>query len=138
MKNGWTERIAELTESRDHWKREWRLLNAGLNMAEDKIKELEAENKRLIVQRDGAFARWKSAIAKYPKGADGCCCLFDADENQIQWCSPHAKLRDENQRLREALDLVISFIPDGWGMPLGFNQVAQQAREALKEDSHEG
>ena len=47
MENGWTERIAELTESRDHWKREWRLLNAGLNMAEDKIKELEAENKRL-------------------------------------------------------------------------------------------
>ena len=47
MNNGWTERIAELTESRDHWKREWRLLNAGLNMAEDKIKELEAENKRL-------------------------------------------------------------------------------------------
>jgi len=43
MNNGWTERIAELTESRDHWKREWRLLNAGLNMAEDKIKELTAE-----------------------------------------------------------------------------------------------
>ena len=47
MENGWTERIEELTKSRDHWKREWRLLNAGLNMAEDKIKELEAENKRL-------------------------------------------------------------------------------------------
>jgi len=43
MKNGWTERIEELTKSRDYWKREWRLLNAGLNMAEDKIKELEAE-----------------------------------------------------------------------------------------------
>ena len=43
MENGWTERIEELTKSRDHWKREWRLLNAGLNMAEDKIKELEAE-----------------------------------------------------------------------------------------------
>ena len=47
MDNGWTERIEELTESRDHWKREWSLLNAGLNMAEDRIKELEAENKRL-------------------------------------------------------------------------------------------
>jgi len=47
MENGWTERIEELTKSRDHWKREWRLLNAGLNMAEDKIKELEAEDKRL-------------------------------------------------------------------------------------------
>jgi len=47
MENGWTERIEELTKSRDDWKREWRLLNAGLNMAEDKIKELEEENKRL-------------------------------------------------------------------------------------------
>jgi multidrug resistance efflux pump len=43
MENGWTERIEELTKSRDDWKREWRLLNAGLNMAEDKIKKLEAE-----------------------------------------------------------------------------------------------
>jgi len=43
MENGWTKRIEELTKSRDDWKREWRLLNAGLNMAEDKIKELEAE-----------------------------------------------------------------------------------------------
>jgi len=47
------------------------------------------------------------------------------------------KLEAENKRLRDALDLVISFIPDGWGMPLGFNQVAQQAREALREASHE-
>ena len=47
------------------------------------------------------------------------------------------ELEAENKRLRDALDLVISFIPDGWGMPLGFNQVAQQAREALREASHE-
>ena len=50
MENEWTKRIEELTESRDHWKREWRLLNAGLNMAEDRIKELEAENRRLREQ----------------------------------------------------------------------------------------
>jgi len=42
-------------------------------------------------------------------------------------------LEAENKGLREALDLVISFIPDGWGMPLGFNQVAQQAREAMRK-----
>ena len=47
MENGWTERIEELEESRNNWKREWSLLNAALNMAEDRIKELEAENKRL-------------------------------------------------------------------------------------------
>ncbi|MDX9821095.1 MAG: hypothetical protein RBT20_04115 [Syntrophales bacterium] len=43
MKNGWTKRIEELEESRNNWKREWSLLNAALNMAEDRIKELEAE-----------------------------------------------------------------------------------------------
>ena len=47
------------------------------------------------------------------------------------------KLAAENKRLRKALDLIISFIPDGWGMPLGFNQVAQQARDALRETNHE-
>ena len=52
MENAWTKRIEELTESRDHWKREWSLLNAGLNMAEDRIKELEAENKRLAALND--------------------------------------------------------------------------------------
>ena len=52
MENAWTKRIEELTESRDHWKREWSLLNAGLNMAEDRIKELAAENKRLVALND--------------------------------------------------------------------------------------
>jgi len=175
MENGWTERIEELEESRNNWKREWSLLNAALNMAEDRIKELEAErdadrkreygysqqtvdaltlerdklraerndwksryqsvsemhdaliaefnemraenkrlckriaeleaeNHRLIVQRDGAFERWKSAIAKYPNGADGCCCLFDDNENQVQWCTPHAELRDENDALTAERD----------------------------------
>jgi hypothetical protein len=53
------------------------------------------------------------------------------------WTKRVRELEAANRRLREALDLVISFIPDGWGMPLGFNQVAQQAREAMKEASHE-
>ena len=54
MGNEWTERIEELEESRNNWKREWSLLNAALNMAEDRIKELEAENKRLRELVDGA------------------------------------------------------------------------------------
>ena len=98
------EKVKELEESRDSWKREWRLSNAGLDMAEKRIAELEAENHRLIVQRDGAFERWKSAIAKYPNGADGCCCLFDDNENQVQWCTPHAELRDENDALTAERD----------------------------------
>jgi cell division protein FtsB len=99
-----TARVKELEESRDSWKREWRLSNAGLDMAEKRIAELEAENHRLIVQRDGAFERWKSATAKYPNGADGCCCLFDDNENQVQWCTPHAELRDENDALTAERD----------------------------------
>lgn len=75
MENGWTERIKELEKMVDDqrsviesdekvveelteklkatielwlfWRRESRLSDAGLNMAEDRIKELEAENKRL-------------------------------------------------------------------------------------------
>jgi uncharacterized coiled-coil DUF342 family protein len=36
-------RVMELEKSRDHWRREWKLLNAGLNMAEERIKELISE-----------------------------------------------------------------------------------------------
>jgi peptidoglycan hydrolase CwlO-like protein len=36
-------RVKELEESRDSWKREWRLSNAGLDMAEKRIAELEAD-----------------------------------------------------------------------------------------------
>ena len=36
---------------------------------------------------------------KYPNGANGCCCLFDDDDNQIQWCAPHADLRDKVEKL---------------------------------------
>jgi hypothetical protein len=34
--------IAALKESRDDWKRQWRYMEAGLKMAEERIKELEA------------------------------------------------------------------------------------------------
>ena len=37
------ETIADLTESRDHWHGEWRLLNAANIQAEERIKELEEE-----------------------------------------------------------------------------------------------
>lgn len=77
-----------------------------------RIAELEAENHRLIVQRDGAFERWKSAIAKYPNGADGCCCLFDDNENQVQWCTPHAELRDENDALTAERDKLLARVKE--------------------------
>lgn len=58
---------------------------------------------KLKTERAGAFQKWKDAIAKYPNGADGCCCLFDRDQNQVGWCSIHAELRDENIALKAEL-----------------------------------
>jgi hypothetical protein len=37
----------------------------------------------------------------------------------------------DNGKLREVIETMILFIPDGWQMPLGWNQVVAQAREAL-------
>ena len=37
----------------------------------------------------------------------------------------------EVERMREVIEIMIQFIPDGWQMPLGWNQVVAQAREAL-------
>ena len=43
-----------------------------------------------------------------------------------------AALTAERDRLREALEVLIAFIPDGWSMPLGYTQVVAQAQAALK------
>ena len=82
MENGWTKRIEELTKSRDGWKREWRLLNDGLNMAEDKIKELEAE-----------VAKLTAALKDKPDQSD-----LDAAVFRIN------HLEAENKRLEEELE----------------------------------
>ena len=44
----------------------------------------------------------------------------------------YAALSEENRRLREALGLLINFIPEGWPMPFGWNQVVAQARKAME------
>ena len=70
------------------------------------LPEARWEIAMLNKERAAAFQRWKDAIAKYPNGADGCCCLFDKDQNQIGWCSVHAEPRDEIAALKkEAQDL---------------------------------
>ena len=48
----WIAEIAALTESRDGWKREYRLINAAHLQAEAKIKELEAD-------ATAAKSKWK-------------------------------------------------------------------------------
>ena len=74
------------------------------------ITELEAENAALKAEiemgkkrEDAMHERWKKATAKYPNGAEGCCCLFDKDGNQINWCSVHAELRDELYRIKTSV-----------------------------------
>lgn len=47
------------------------------------------------------------------------------------------QLEAERDRLREAINLILSFIPEGWEMPLGFNQAVFQVKQALKEAGNE-
>jgi len=115
MENGWTKRIEELTKSRDHWKREWRLLNAGLNMAEDKIKELEAE-------RDADRRR---EYGYSQETVDALTLERDKLTKRVK------ELEAENQRLREALDRIESMAT------IENTEIQKIAREALKEASHE-
>jgi hypothetical protein len=56
MKNAWTEEIEklraenkELTESRNFWKREWRLMEAAAGKAEAEVEKLRAENERFRI-----------------------------------------------------------------------------------------
>jgi len=109
MENAWTKRIEELTESRDHWKREWSLLNAGLNMAEDRIKELEAE---LDADRRREYGYSQQTVDALTVERD--------------------KLKAENKRLREALKY-IAFTTPGPTMKTH----SEAAEQSLKEASHE-
>jgi len=120
MENGWTERIEELEESRNNWKREWSLLNAALNMAEDRIKELEAERdadrKReygysqqtvdaLTLERDKLRAErndWKSRYQSVSEMHDALIAEFNemrAENKRL--CKRIAELEAENKRLQE-------------------------------------
>jgi len=118
MENAWTKRIEELTESRDHWKREWSLLNAGLNMAEDRIKELEAE---LDADRRREYGYSQQTVDALTVERD--------------------KLKAENKRLREVLDGIITVakiicneFPVGTASLYGWVLIGEKA---LKEASHD-
>ena len=67
------------------------------------IAALKAEIEMGKKREDAMHERWKKATAKYPNGAEGCCCLFDKDGNQINWCSVHAELRDELYRIKTSV-----------------------------------
>jgi hypothetical protein len=87
---------------------------------------------KLKDERDAANRRWERARARYLNGADGCCCLFDKDEKQINWCSVHAELRAERDRLRERLETFADFILeecDEWALA---HDAARNAKQALR------
>lgn len=128
MDNGWTKRIEELTESRDHWKREWSLLNAGLNMAEDRIKELAAENKRLVALND----TFPQEIARLEDRV--------SEEYEAERADDRAKieeLKKENRRLRELVDgatVAVELFKDTAPAQKKWREEwLNKAREALKE-----
>lgn len=97
------EQITALTESRDEWKWQWRLMEAAERKAEDRIKELENE-----------------------KLADTSATVIEGQRNEI------AALTTENERLREALETFSIFILeecDDWKLA---HKAARRAQAALK------
>lgn len=77
---------------------------------------------RMWTDKDGEYVLYTDHIAETRKLIDTYDLLISQEDKKI------AELEAENKRLREALDLVISFIPDGWGMPLGWSDLVAQVR----------
>jgi len=115
MKDGTTDRVSYLNDQITTLMAELKSLTEAYNNTD--WKKLTDEQKDTI---NSLTVRWgkaekgiamltkqlethKRLNAKYPHGANGCCCLFDDEENPISWCKPHADLRDENLRLVEQI-----------------------------------
>ena len=118
MDNGWTKRIeeleaevAKLTAERDADRRR------EYGYSQQTVDALTLERDKLRAERNDWIARYQSVSE-----------MHDA------LIKEYNEGRAENKRLREALELMINFIPDGWEMPLCFNKVAQQVRQTLKEE----
>jgi len=78
-------------------KDEWSLILKSFFNASMRIIELEAKleerNKRIsdLTVRINTINKLQS---KYPNRANGCCCLFDDNGNQIESCKYHAEIRN--------------------------------------------
>lgn len=73
------------------------ILPGGEVVINDELTRLRAENERL----QGFVGRCKRL---HPPGEwTYCACRFDEKDHQTNWCGVHSDLRDENERLREAL-----------------------------------
>ena len=50
------------------------------------------------------------------------------------WVVPANQVCLKCEKLREMIDLLIGFIPDGWEMPLGWSAIVGQAKAILEEE----
>ena len=58
--------------------------------------QTELAQKNIVIS--GLTKRYKKVMAKYPNGAEGCCCLFDDDGNLIRSCGFHKDLIDQKNK----------------------------------------
>lgn len=67
------------------------------------------------------------------------CSMAEALKKHIEQCPKHpmSALKQDLAACRDAICLLIDFIPKGWEMSLGYNQVVAQAMETLLVPSGE-
>ncbi len=84
-------------------------------------------------QKQQKIEKLEAALAEKDKD------MFEIDKQKyvIRLEKENESLRAKVEKLDDALRLLIGFLPDGWEMPLGWNQVVAQAQEALKEADHD-
>lgn len=120
-------------------------MKSVFDTAEARIADLQAALATANQERD----ELKAEIADMKKHTWCAYCgheiLIDDDlatkiSEHIMTCEKHplhialaalAAAQGDNGKLREVIETMILFIPDGWQMPLGWNQVVAQAQEAL-------
>ena len=148
MNNGWTEKIARLQAEANR-------NMVKLSEARARIKDLEAELSDLKFYDQLAAHNWcrraKEAEARI-KELDQECAYMDAltgakMEAEAKWAKAEQHIKEKmdeiaalKARIKElegAIRMLTTFFPEGWVMPLGWEQMVAQAKQALKGGSNE-
>jgi len=45
----------------------------------------------------------------------------------------HSRQQEKIEKLKEGINLLIDYIPTGWEIPLGYNQIVNQVKKLLDE-----
>ena len=56
---------------------------------------------------------------------------------QNEWTAEIARLQARIKELEGAIRMLTTFFPEGWVMPLGWEQMVAQAKQAMKGGSNE-